>query len=67
MSHIYKLLYNNHKNAINAANKTVEAGHGDARKTLCYSQKSYAVKQHSQTVFYRYGAQQSLAPSALYT
>lgn len=34
MSHIYKLRYNDHKNAINAANKMVEAGQDAARKTL---------------------------------
>lgn len=34
MSHIYKLHYNGRKNAINAANKTIEAGQGAAgRKT----------------------------------
>lgn len=35
MSHIYKLHHNDHKNAINAANKMVEAGQNVVgRKTL---------------------------------
>lgn len=34
MSHIYKLRHNDHKNAINAANKMVEAGQDAGRKTL---------------------------------
>lgn len=34
MSHIYKLRHNDHKNVINAANKMVEAGQEDGRKTL---------------------------------
>lgn len=47
MSHIYKLHYNDHKNAINAANKMVEAGQKRLLVKHCYivySQKSYAVK-----------------------
>lgn len=34
MSHIYKLHYNDYKNAINAANKMVKAGQDAGRKTL---------------------------------
>lgn len=47
MSHIYKLRHNDHKNAINARNKTVKAGQDGDRKTL-YSQESHAVKAPTQ-------------------